>query len=206
MSWSDVAIAVPTMPQRATMLAELTRRLAAECPGAAIVVHRHTSSRADLPETIDLALAIGRPWVLLVEDDAWPCPGFGQLAGDALAELPTDVAALSFFSRLRRDVDRYLTGERWRWQPPSSFVGMLAVAVRTPALAGFSAWAPSWYSDNQQHVHAADLLLGAWLSGGNHRMRVYLPSLVEHRAGTLPGRYGARQSSTYRLAFSSADV
>jgi hypothetical protein len=205
--WSDVTIAVPTMPQRRAMKTELVDRLQTECQDARIVVREHREGdppRMDLPALSDVALAMNRQWVLFVEDDVWLCPGFSSLSLAAINHSESvDVDAVALFSRAKADVQMYHNGKRWRFQPPSSFCMMQAVAVWAVTLTGLSMWAPSWYRAYPQHEHAADLLLGAWLSFKGSRMLVHVPSLVQHRKvpSTLPNHRGVRQSETYRLAF-----
>lgn len=210
MSWDQVVIAIPTMPQRRALLAELVERVESECPGAEIVTREHepdTPPRVDFPAVIDRALETRRPWILQLEDDVVLAPDFGRLALPAVAEADARRAdAVSLFSRSRRDVEMFHRGERWRTQAPSSFCMMQAVFLRASAMVGFSAWTPRWYGANPEHVHAADLLLGAWLSERRSRMLVHVPSLVQHRRvpSTLPNHRGDRRSETFRLAFGEA--
>lgn len=207
LSWADVVVAIPTVASRRQLLAELTARLRDECPDADVVVRRHvpgTSPRMDLPSLVDCALAADRPWLLLLEDDVWLCPEFGRRAIDALAraaELGAD--ALSLFSRLRHDLTLLDRGESFRRQAPSGFCMMQAVFITADVMAGFCDWAPEWYEAHPCHQHAADLLLGAWLSRQRASLFVHVPSLVQHRAvpSTLPNHRGIRQSETYRRAF-----
>ena len=189
------------------MLRELAEQLAAECSGAAFVTRRHvpgTSARLDFPAVIDAAVARGRPWILHVEDDVQLAPAFGRLAPEALAEAErAGVAAMSLFSRSRRDLQMLDRGERYRRQAPSSFSGLLCVFLRAGAVRGLSEWAPSWYADHPEHHHAADTLLGAWLSRQRARMLVHVPSLVQHRdaPSTLHPGAGPRQSASFRRCF-----
>jgi hypothetical protein len=208
-SWHDVTIAIPTMPQRVDLLVELVEELRRHCEGAAFVLREHVEGdppSVDFPAVINEALKTDRPWVLQVEDDAWPCPAFGYLAAQYLATAEAyGIQAVQFFSRHKQDLGLYRSGVHgsWRKQPPAQLCMIQAVAVRSYALSGFPEWAPQWYAEHPQHVHAADTLLGAWLSRKKARVMVTVPSLVQHRAvpSTLPHRGGARQSETYRLAF-----
>lgn len=212
--WEQVVIIVPTMPERRPLLDQLLDRLAHECPEAVLLWRTHvagTSPRIDFPEAVATALRAAelrqRMWIMQVEDDAWPAPDFGRLAAAALEHVDgLGVEALSLFSRSSRDLALLAAGERWRYQAPSSFCMMQAVAVRADVLTGLPDWAPSWYTAHPEHIHAADLLLGAWLSQQQTRMLVHIPSLVQHRAvrSTLAGHRGARQSCTYRAAFGEA--
>lgn len=211
-AWSDVAIVIPTMEERSHLLCQLVAELQRECRGAQIAVHYHepgSSARVDFPETIDLGITTDRRWILQVEDDVWLCPEFGDrcLGGIRYAEA-SDVSAVTFFSRSKRDVEMLSIGKTWRTQSPASFCMMQCVSLKTDALRGFSAWAPTWYNDprNSHHQHAADLLLGAWLSRNKRKMLAHIPSLVQHRKvkSTLTGHRGARQSDTYSIAFGEA--
>ena len=202
-----VVVAIPTMPGRESLLAELMRQLQDQCAGAAFSIHGHAEAKVDFPETIRDALVMGKEWILQIEDDAWPCPLFGLRVSSVLVEAENmRASALTLFSRASKDVKMLADGVHWRTQPTSSFCMMQAVALRRDTMLGFYEWAPTWYQKHPEHKHAADLLLGAWLSKNRKRMFVHVPSLVQHRAvkSTLTGRYGARQSKTYMLEFGEA--
>ena len=208
LSWKDVTIAIPTMPQRRTLCGRLVARLSKQCEGAAIVVREHREgdpAKVDFPALVTAVLAITpKTWTLFVEDDVWTCDEFGPRA---LAYLQRGVSgdggvdAVSFFSRSNKDAA--VDPGNWRVQGPASFCMMQAIAVRTDRLPGFPAFAPGWYAEHPEHTHAADLLLAAWMSKNRCSMRVVVPSLVQHLDGpsTLPGHNGVRQSHSYRIAF-----
>jgi hypothetical protein len=207
-TWRDVVVAIPTMPERSALLDELVRRTVRECRGAEIVIWRHSPGgdpRSDFPTLIELALEIDRPLILALEDDVWLAPNFGVQAAIPLQRMAVapEVGAVSLFSRSSQDMAMLERGERWRSQPPSSFCMMQAVLLRASVMRGFGEWAPAWYEAHPEHRHAADLLLGAWLSRRRAKMLVHVPSLVQHRAvpSTLPGHRGIRQSETYRRVF-----
>jgi hypothetical protein len=195
------------MPQRRSLLRELVADLGRQCVDAKCAVHEHPDGvdpRRDLPALVHkmLAVAGGRPWALLMEDDVALAPQFGDLVPEALEDAaPFD--AVTFFSRSTKDMRALERGERWRRFGPASFCMMQAVAVRRDLLVGFYEWAPSWYAAHPEHTHAADLLLGAWLSSKRARMAAHVPSLVQHRPvpSTLPGHRGVRQSATYTAVF-----
>jgi hypothetical protein len=206
--WNDVIIAIPTMPERRWMLSQLLAFIGPGCSGAEIVVREHeggASPREDLPRLMDLAVVKTRRWILVLEDDVWPASSFGTMALEAIEEADRRGArAITLFSRAKEDVAMLNRKERFRQQAPSAFCMMQAVAVLCEAMQGFAAWAPSWYERHPEHCHAADLLLGAWLSRQKAKMLVHVPSLVQHRSGpsTLPGgRAKVRQSDTYTMAF-----
>ncbi len=207
MNWGHVTIAIPTMPSRTRILSELVAQVGEQCTGAQIVTREHPDGgdpRADLPALTQQALlsAADTGWVLFLEDDVWLAPTFGAAALDFLdANKMASVA--SFFSRSKVDLELFARGQQMRAQTPSSFCMMQAIAVRRATLIGFPEWAPTWYARHPEHTHAADLLLGAWLSKKGERILVRVPSLVQHRAvpSTLGPRSRCRQSETYRLAF-----
>jgi hypothetical protein len=202
---SRLTIAIPTVPSRQEMAAGLAHRLADECPGAAIVSRcGGVTPSEDYPALIELALTLGRPWILAIEDDAWPAPDFG----DRLAEVidhadATAAGAVTLFSRRQADIDIMARGERWRTQAPRSLLMIQALLLCGSVVRGFCAWAPSWYAANPEHRHAADMLIGEWLALRRARLLVHVPSLVQHRAvpSTFRGRSRQRQSETYRIAF-----
>lgn len=208
LSWNEVVIAIPTMPQRRWMLSQLVAYVGPECCGADVLVREHengTTAKVDFPMLIGNALATGRKWILQLEDDVWPAANFGSLALEAIAESERrSVPAITLFSRSKEDVAMMARRERYRTQAPSAFCMMQAVAIRRDVMDGFPVWAPSWYDEHSEQYHAADLLLGAWLSRQKAKMLVHVPSLVQHRRGksTLPGgRAEVRQSETYTMAF-----
>lgn len=213
-SWNDVVIGIPTMPQRAGMLEQLLQAVGRECPEAVWVVRGHVPGdppSVDFPalwrevERTIKRFPQPQSWTLFLEDDIWLAPGFGLLALDAMREAEErKVDSVSLFSRRKVDLETMRHGRFYREQRPSLFWMMQAVFVRTAAMEGFDSFARQFYINHPEHVHAADLLLGTWLSARGSRMLVRVPSLVQHRRGpsTLPGgRARARQSETYRIAY-----
>jgi hypothetical protein len=211
-TWLDITIAIPSMPQRSELLARLVARLTKECEGARILARVHRDGeppRLDFPALIAEATSVERPWILQMEDDAWPAPVFGVLVPSLLQEASDrGVSAASFFSRHKADLEAMRRGDapHWRSQGVASLCMIQAIAVRRATLLGLSEWAPSWYAAHPEHIHAADLLLGAWLSTQRAKLLVRVPSMVQHLAvsSTLPNHRGTRQSDTYRWAFGEA--
>ncbi len=205
--YRGVTIAIPTVACREAMLSELCAALRRECVGAHIVVHTHvdgTPARVDFPRVMQMARAIGRPWIMQCEDDVILAPDFGARMAEALLHLErTAMDAATFFTRSGRDLDMLSAGETWRPMRAGAFSMSQCFAVRAELIEGFERWAPAWYAANPHHNRAADLLLGAWLRGRRARMLAHVPSLVQHRPGpsTLPKHYGARQSESFRRAF-----
>lgn len=187
---------IPTLGgPRATMVATLVSRCYAL--GLESIVSRGSGdSRADTGLAIDRALARDRPWVLYLEDDAWPCDALPAALARTCAEDTLD--ALQLFSRRRaHDAPGLHRARR------AVVTSAVAVLLRASVLRGLSAWAPSWYARHPEHTHAADLLLQAWLREQRARSAVLSPSHVQHRCGrsTFAGRARDRQSRTYRAAF-----
>lgn len=210
LSWSDVVVAIPTMLERARLVAELGERVAVECQGAVLAKRLHvpgTAASIDFPALMAHALTAsadrGSTWILQLEDDVWLAPDFGALAIDALVRADEAGAdALTIFTRTKADLD-LMPGPSLRRQSPASLSMTQGVFVRRSMMIGFDEWAPSWYREHPQHNHASDLLLGSWLSRRKAKLYAHIPSLVQHRAvpSMLPSRGGTRQSTSYRMAF-----
>lgn len=205
--FEDVAIAIPTMPQRKAMALRLVSELRRECAGAAIYAHEHVDSRRDFPETMEMGLSAGREWVLSLEDDALLCPKFGARMSGAIEEMELcDYDAALFFSRSRKDIETMRRGFRWRSIPVRSLSSTVCFAVRSRLLEGIGEWAAGWYRRHPDQVHASDYVLRDLLTERGAKVAVHAPSLVQH-AGvktTLPRRGGSRQSESFRLAFGEA--
>jgi len=215
--WNRAVIAIPSMPARAALLERLLVRLRTECRGAMLTwrVHRDGDpARVDFPAIIAASLDTEQRWIMHMEDDAWPAPVFGDVVPRALqhAELVA-ASAITFFSRHKADVAAVRADlasgrlePRYRRVAPASLCMIQCVALRRETMVGFPEWAPSWYEAHPEHNHAADLLLGAWLSRQRARVLAHVPSLVQHLdvPSTLPNHRGVRQSETYRLAFGEA--
>ena len=70
MNWNDVTLAIPTMPERRSMVHGLVKALMNECPHAALVIREHkpgTSARVDFPAIAAQAIIVDKPWTLFVE-------------------------------------------------------------------------------------------------------------------------------------------
>ncbi len=205
--FNGVTIAIPTIAERHSSFTAMVTDIRRQCHGAHIVTHTHvegTPARVDFPRAMQLAVEVGRTWILQFEDDVILAPAFGERVAEALLHLErTGEDAATFFSRSKQDIDMLHAGETWRRIRPGAFSMSQCFAVRAALLEGFEHWAPTWYAAHPQHNRAADLLLGAWLRGRRAKMLVHVPSLVQHRPGpsTLPRHYGARQSESFRVAF-----
>lgn len=203
-SWHDVVVAIPTiLPARQRALDQLMGRVAAECPGALVLVAPHAAgepARVDFPRVLAAAARVGRPWILQLEDDVELCPGFGQRALKAGLDRADCV---TLFSRSAADLDALRRGETLRKISPSAFSMSQAFFLRAEVVAGIEGCAVQWYAHHPEHNRGADLLLGHLLSSLNARVLVRIPSLVQHRRlpTTLPNHRGARQSESYRAAF-----
>ena len=189
--WNDITIVIPTrLGPRERAFHELLTALRGRCHGAQCVVSISTGdSRTDAVRSFETARAVGRPWVLHVEDDAWPSDAITEAVPRHLADA---TGARSFFSRFRAHDAPGL-------HRVSTLTYAVAVAVRSEVLDGFAAWALSWYADHPEHYHATDVLLGDWLRVQRVPLAVVSPSLFEHRLGpsTFPGRGRDRRSRTY---------
>jgi hypothetical protein len=204
-SWRDVVVAIPTtLPARERALARLVTRVAAECPGAHVLIYPHAAGdpvRVDFPRVIAAAARVGRPWILQLEDDVELCPGFGRSALEAGLD---QADCLTLFTRSKEDLKALERGALLRKIGPSSFSMSQAFFLRAAvAGAGIEACADEWYGLHPEHNRGADLLLGYFLSKLGARVLVRIPSLVQHRLlpSTLPNHRGARQSDSYRRAF-----
>lgn len=201
-TWSDVAVVIPTVADRRSMLEDLLVQLTESCPGMLLLIQEHVRgepARVDFPRALARAAATGRPWVLQFEDDVRLAPGFGALALAHVGE--SDV--LTLFSRSKADLAALERGEETRRIGPASFSMSQAFFVRASRLEGIEAFAERWYGEHPEHNRGADLLLAAFLSEKKASVLVRVPSLVQHLPGpsTLPGHYGARQSESYRKVF-----
>lgn len=206
-TWADVVVVILTVEERAATYGALVAQVSEACPGAMVLTHQHlhgTPARVDFPQALDVAAAraahFGRRWILQFEDDVVLAPTFGV---EALAAGLDDVDVLSLFSRSRADTVARARGENVRRIAPAAFSMSQAFFITWELAGGVAAFAPAWYRANPQHNRAADLLLAAYLSHAEARVRVRVPSLVQHRRGpsTLPGHHGARQSESYRATF-----
>ncbi len=201
-TWSDVAVAIPTVAERRHLLSALLEQVERHCPEAKVVVTEHVSgqpARVTFPRALARAAAKQRPWVLQFEDDVHLAPTFGA---EALRRVD-DVDVVTLFSRSKEDLAAMDRGEAFRRIGPKSFSMSQAFLIRSDLAADVEAYAPSWYDQHPQHNRAADLLLADFLSTRKAMVLARVPSLVQHRRGpsTLPGHHGARQSESYRRAF-----
>jgi hypothetical protein len=204
-SWHDVVVAIPTiLPARQRALDRLVARVAAECPGALLLLGPHANgepARVDFPRVLTAAGRVGRRWILQLEDDVELCPGFGKRALEAGLD---QADCVTLFSRSEADLEALARGERLRRIGPSSFSMSQAFFLRAelPAL-GIEDRAVEWYARHPEHNRGADLFLGHFLSSLGARVFVRIPSLVQHRLlpSTLPNHRGTRQSESYRVAF-----
>lgn len=206
-TWEDVAIVVPSVASREGMAISLASALVEQCPGAEIRLRVHVAGESvkdDFPKAIRYALQAGRRWILQLEDDVELCPGFGWRALEAIQHCEDKSwPAASLFSRRGEDITRLHGGQRWYPVPGGAHVMNQAIVLLADSMVGFYEWAPSWYEIHQEHTHAADLLLGAWLSRSKHKMMVHVPSLVQHRPvpSTLGPRSKYRTSKTFDIAW-----
>lgn len=202
-TWDEVAVTIPTVPERVSMVEDLRKSLRHHCPGALLHLHVHRAgelARVTFPEALAHGAKLGRPWVLQLEDDVHLAPIFGEAA---LAVGLDDCDVLTLFTRSRRDMEALRNGHATRRINPSGFSMSQAFFIRRELAAEVESYAPGWYERHPQHNRAADLLLAGFLSAKKARVLVRVPSLVQHRLGpsTLPGHHGARQSESYRLIF-----
>jgi hypothetical protein len=200
--WTDVTVAIPTVPERAASWHRVASDALRACPGALLVVQQHqpgTLPRVDFPIALGAAGRVGRPWILQLEDDVVLAPNFGACVLPWL----DDCDVLTLFSRNGADLEAMYRGESVRRMGPSSFSMSQGFLIRSELAVGIEAFAPTWYAAHPEHNRAADLLLAAYLSERKARVLVRVPSLVQHLRGpsTLPNHRGARQSESFRRAF-----
>lgn len=208
-SWGDTVVVIPTVGGRRAMVCRLKEELRCECKGALILSREHeanTEPSVDFPAVIDMGLRTGREWILQLEDDVELCPAFGlRFISDIAGLVDDEMAAMTLFSR--RAIDEQLLEDDIRWYsvPGKRHCMNQAVMLRSGIMSGFAEWAPTWYKAHPEHKHAADLLLGEWLSRSGIKMWVRVPSLVQHRVGpsTLGPRSRCRISKTFEIAWRS---
>jgi hypothetical protein len=131
----------------------------------------------------------GATHVLVIQDDALPCLGFGQMMNKAVAERPDDV--LSFFvgdlkgPSLKAFRTAQMKGERWALLPrPSKVVHVVALVWPRELAAEFLVW----YEETKHKIphpmphRSDDMVVSYWIKTGHPRREVWatVPSLVEH--------------------------
>lgn len=197
-------IVIPTMPARSEALWQLCQRLADVYPEANLRVLPSTGdSREDVVRVVRAVAECPGRWAMLMEDDAWPCQGFGYRAHDVAQGIPTNMGGCSLFSRRKAHIEPGMYH-----QSPRQLSYCVSMLLRPAAFDGMSEWLPRWYEDHPQHYHAMDTAIGDWLSAGGWSYGVHSPSLAQHREGpsSFGGRGHKRMSTTYTDAFGDAPV
>jgi len=174
-----LSVAIQHHPSRAHLLAALRARL-----GEAEVVRDPdpTGPRSAL-RTYRLALkrtpkdASHR---IVIQDDAWPCPGFRERAERAIRERPEELIA--FFvpgvGTHRMAMQRAASlGEPWVQLPSASWAPTVALAWTVELARDFIAWSEEHFPGP---VEGDDGPVGAWARGRKLPVWATVPSLVEH--------------------------
>jgi hypothetical protein len=194
-----IPVVIPTMPQRADVLATLLQRLKAYA-WADVRVSEHVDSRLDTARAVALASVSRVDWWLYLEDDVELSLRFGEIPriiGEAarISQRGKRIGAVCFF--WTADLPDGLT-----IMPASKMSMSQCTAMRGCKPLAFADFARDWYAHHPQHRHASDLLLGAWTAHQGELMAVYSPSLVQHLPlpSTLGSRSRFRQSKSYPRA------
>lgn len=114
-------------------------------------------------------------WLVLLEDDAEPVPGFRETIPRALAAAPGDFVSFFYGSTVRMESARAAGAS---WVQTIKTVHGVCWAIKTTAAAELVAWAersvPAGYRMN-------DDILRGWLLASGRWNYASVPSLVEHR-------------------------
>ncbi len=187
-----IRVVIPTMPQRETVLLALLDDLSAIDWVTGVVVSEHEDSRQDVANAFERGCAAGdSEWLMYLEDDVVLGKRFREIP-DLLAPLPDDVGMVSFASL--RDGEPGM--ERIT---ASQFSCTCCLVLRSSLVDGLRAFARGWYIRFPQHKHASDLLLGAYVAMCSREIRLFNPSLVQHKdlPSTFKGRSTKRTCPTF---------
>jgi hypothetical protein len=198
---AKLPVVIPTMPQRADVLATLLRRLKAFA-WADVRVSQHLDSRLDTARAIALADVASRAdWFLYLQDDVELSPRFDEVPriiaeASRISQRGKRIGAVSFF----RQADDL--GDGLTVIPAAKFCMAQCLALRGCDPRAFAMFAQGWYANHPEHKSAVDYLLAAWTAYQGELIAIYSPSLVQHLPlpSTLGSRSRFRQSKSYSRA------
>lgn len=212
-AWKNIMIMIIATGKRIPYVDKiLIPQIKSQCKGAYYGVHIHKrgiSPKVDFPLAIEFASMKAKtydcPYLLLLEDDVFLSPEFGDRVLDGFNQMEqAHAGAITFFSRSKKDLKVLQEGKNTRTLSPSSFYMSQCIGVKVDLMDGFKDHANFWYNQHSSTTRAADLLFGSWMSQKREKMLAYVPSQVQHVKGksTLEGHnVGARQSQTYESIY-----
>lgn len=217
--WSDVEVAIATVPERSRSLAELVQAVAAQAPGASIRVEvqdPRDGPRARIRRLYGRSRGLG--WLVALEDDVRLAPDWGARIADWIVRAPVHPAA-PHLDDLRAGLSAWFC----RKDPGDGVYDSTDPAVAPENPQGFmpsacmmvvpSRWGPDlayragafWRENPQIEHHATDLALGVAAGDLGLSRYVVVPSAVQHRTDleSTNGARGDRVSASYLRAYGS---
>lgn len=173
-------------PARAHLIPDLVERLAP----LPTIVSTHSSSPPNPWEGYQLALRAGiaaeTSHILVVQDDAYPCGNFAP-AAEQIAEANPDCPVTLFIACLPKPTVRLVMEaskrkERYAEMRLRDFVPVIALLWPRHRAEQFLAWTTARYHKlpGYPKTRSDDAVVGRWMMESRQRVRVTIPSLVEH--------------------------
>jgi hypothetical protein len=143
--------------------------------------------------------------LLIVQDDALPCPGFAHAAQAAVAARPDRMVAFFHTRQPKRTWDLIeaarLAGQRWVETDVDDWVPTVATCWPAPIVKQLLRWQHPGTIGRRQR--GDDGPVGRFCKATGNRPLVTVPSLVEHPddvRSLINGRHGANGSDRTRVA------
>lgn len=195
---TSIAVGIVAHPSRQAMADKLARTVQAD---ALSYDHHAAGERANHQSVIETLLEHDTDWVVLLEDDAVPCPDFRTHLVDALTHAPQGVVSLYLGTgrwagtapRHHQQVVRGLVEdadqEGARWITTTALWHAVGVAVRREQAASLLA-----------HLHTSttptDEAITAWCRATHTPVHYTWPSLVDHHDGPTVTQHPDQQPRT----------
>jgi len=189
MSWSDIDIRIPTVPERCDLMQDLVDDVERQT-GQSPTVSPQSPGR---PPSDRVPRIFGprtdSSWILHLEDDVRLGPDFGRVIPSVLQA--SDRPAVSFFDTVDGATGLHTARKPFYWAQ--------CLAVRADIAPGFVPFYEEWIASHDEHHSAVDVAFGDYTTHIGTPIYVYRPSQVQHRPvpSTLGSRSTHRQSPTF---------